>query len=247
MQDETFAVHSALIPSDPVTDYLSEAIHRLSLAPNLTNLYITGFAVISQSLFWPEQPNEIPPTWANLEWLEVDFDMKTPDGDWYFLPGPEGDDDDVGGEEEEDEDDRDEDELEEWEIAERREQDAAREVGELPVKPIRNIPDAEKLYPFFRAVAQAAARMPKLRYLCVKTTFSNPTRTYCEMWLVGPGLQCWHDAKVVGEGQMVEDVRKRWRLYWNVIGLELDEECLSIWKEGEARKGRELAVHVLSR
>ncbi|KAF2261301.1 hypothetical protein CC78DRAFT_546785 [Lojkania enalia] len=252
-QDETFPIPSALLPSNTPTDHLSDAIRDLSLAPNLTKLYVTGFSVVSKSLFWPSNTEEPIPVRPNLEWLEVEFDNKTPDGDWYYLPGSirnaeisDEEDEDDDEEEEEEEAEIPEEEMMDEELEEHRRRLAAREIGEFPSRPIRGIPDKAKLYPFFRAVAKAAVHMPKLRYLAVKMRFADPMRTFCEMLFLGPGTVSWLDDRAMGEGQTVMDVRKTWRLYWNVVGLEPDEKCFEIWKDAQKRRGVDLRTHVLS-
>lgn len=250
--NEDFPIDNILLPDEPSEDHLSTAIHRLSQAPNLTTLRVPGFALISPSLFYPAHPNiNHSLEWPNLECLEVEFDMKTPSGEWYFLPTPHvpNDDEDTEGEddeEESDEEDEDDDDLQDWELAERREQAAMREVGEYPAKPTRNTPDPTKLYPLFRAVSKAAVCMPKLRYLRVATKFVDVNRRYCELWFNAPGITCWRDAQVANEQRSIEEVRRQWRLFWNVTGLKADDEILQIWRDGESRKGRDLTTYELS-
>ena len=254
-RNEDYPAPTALHASDPSTDHLSEALHQLSLAPCLKHFSITGFAVISQVLFWPKPGAEHVPTWPNLEVFQVQFDMKTPDGGWYYLHGgqprylkreiqtADGEDDEneeAAAEEEdlhEDEDEFSEHYLEEDAIA------AREKLGESPYNPTRNIPDTTKLVPLFRALAQAAGRMPKLRLLMVAPISTQPRRIGCEVFFAAPGVFGIHDKRVTKETRRREEMKGTYRLV--CIGSAADETCLDIWREEEAKMGRELHVYIL--
>ena len=75
---------SALLPSYPTIDHLSLALHGLSQGANLTHLTLCGDCVISGDLFWPES-QRTRPSWPNMLEFNVQFNMTTPDGGWYFI------------------------------------------------------------------------------------------------------------------------------------------------------------------
>ena len=247
-RNEDYPAPIALHASEPSTDHLSEAIHQLSLAPTLKYFFLSGFSVISDALFWPKSAAEAnPPTWPNLEVFIVEFDMKTPDGDWYYLRGGQPSYLNRDNLVVTSLDDEDHDELDDIDKFSDRylEEDAIEArvaVGESPYNPTRNIPDTGKLVPFFKAVARAAAQMPKLRVLTVKTV-SEPRRIGCEVAFAAPGVFCQHDERFTREAEDMEELKDKCRLFCR--GSAADETCLNIWREGEARKGRELHVHVL--
>lgn len=66
-------------------DPLSSAIRVFS--QGLTELSLRIIA--DSTLFWPQSPAEIEPSWPNLKHLFVEFHPSTPRGSWYFA-GPRG-------------------------------------------------------------------------------------------------------------------------------------------------------------
>ncbi|KAL8965841.1 MAG: hypothetical protein Q9183_003664 [Haloplaca sp. 2 TL-2023] len=81
-----FSPSSILLSSEPSVDHLSIALHTLSLSQNLTSLCLEP-VVISPSIYWPSGLAN-PPTWPNLRRYSIEFQMTTPDGQWYFVRDP---------------------------------------------------------------------------------------------------------------------------------------------------------------
>ncbi|KAF2086618.1 hypothetical protein K490DRAFT_66401 [Saccharata proteae CBS 121410] len=69
------------------TDPLSRALHRVF--QNLTSLQLLGCHIISPELFWPSDAESTHPSWPNLRSFSVQFDPRTPHGDWYFMRDPD--------------------------------------------------------------------------------------------------------------------------------------------------------------
>jgi hypothetical protein len=70
-----------------MTDHLGAAMCDLSLGQKLKKIYVEGYAAASSLLFRAMNNNVRLLVWANLDCVEVEFDMKTPEGTWYFMPG----------------------------------------------------------------------------------------------------------------------------------------------------------------
>ena len=148
---------------DHTCDPLSTAlIHTFSQSPNLTSLDLTG--VFDSSLFWPcpyQSPNTAVPSWPNLKYLTVIFELTTPSGHGYFSD-PSGS-STLAAEDDDSEDSSvsDEDSFDELDA-----EGAARLSGETPVNIFRTVPHSSHLnlsHPCLRKRLKTHTLPPDLR------------------------------------------------------------------------------------
>ncbi|MCJ1469430.1 hypothetical protein MMC07_008063 [Pseudocyphellaria aurata] len=90
-EDQIVDPPSALMDSEPSTDHLSQALHALSLSPNLVHLSLGGNVVLSPCFFWPQEPTATAtaPLWPHLQDLQIDLNRTTPDGTWLYVHDPD--------------------------------------------------------------------------------------------------------------------------------------------------------------
>ena len=231
----------------PTTDHLSLAIHQLSRTETLTHLELWNHIVISPSLFWPEHQAE-PPSWPNLVSVKVQFNMSTADGDWYFMRrdflnvdsedcSAEVDSDDYEGYHDfqhSGSDDPDVDENLTIQYADPDKPDTykgyklAFAIGDRPLRQFRSRADPDKLDPLFKAVAQAAAHMPRLQRMTLVTKVEGSkyftfTMTYLA---VGERTDRWP-----GSTMNVEMPRLIWEI--GSSQYEPEESTLQIWRRAK--------------
>ena len=215
---------SALLPSLPLIDHLSVAIHALSQSEHLTHLDLGGNIVISPSLFWPDiQPKR--PSWPHLVWVKVVFSMTTADGSWYFTrdnnASDESDDDDDDDATMTDTSSTDSSEADDYETTTYQDPDpntpdtyneknVALATGEKPHRHFRSKADRHKLNPLYEAAAHAAAQMPRLQRMTLKTEVKGGRMCTFAMTYFAPG------ERAAGRGAGSRDVEKP-RLEW-VVG-----------------------------
>ena len=231
------------MPCFPTTDHLSLAIHALSQSENLTHLELGDHIVISPSLFWPDDRATKFPSWPNLVWVKVVFSMTTSDGDWYFTH-----DDNANVESDaDDDDDAAESDLSSSEASEADddhnitiEQNAdpdtpdtynqkkvALATGEEPYRHFRSKAQPDKLNPLFAAAAKAAAQMPRLQRMTLKTEVKAARMFNFVMTYFAPGER-------TGRGAGSRNVQTS-RLDWVVgpSGYEPQESILKIWRQAK--------------
>ena len=221
---------SALLPSFPTTDHLSLAIHSLSQSEKLTHLDLDGGFVISPSLFWPDTQTK-PPSWPNLVSVIVVFSMNAANGDWYFTQddnasvssedndGIETDDSSSEADETTTEQNPDPNTPDTY-----NERNVAIAVGDEPSRLFRWRADPDKLNPLFEAAAQAAAKMPRLQRMTLRTQV-RPRRWFTfAMRYYAPGERT---SEVAGARDF--DMP---RLVWSIgpSGYEPVESILDIWR-----------------
>ncbi len=228
---------SALIPSGPTNDRLSLALHIISLSENLTHLDLGDDIVISPSLFWPDNQTK-QPSWPNLVSVKVIFSMNTADGDWYFTR-----DESVNLESDDDDDDAESltstsDGSEPDDTATMQNPDpdtpdtynekkVALAIGQAPYNHFRSRADPDKLNPLFKAAAQAAAHMPRLQRMILKTEVKALRRFIFAMTYLAPGERTGR-----GDGSRNVDMP---RLDWliGLSGYEPEESILEMWKQAK--------------
>lgn len=220
---------SALLPSSLSTDHLSCALHTLSQSPKLTSLKLGGSIVVSPELYWPAD-SSTPPSWPNLRYFHVTFDMTTPDGDWYFIRDPTKlDDDDYSDEVEDEADSSSESDtsIDSWDFLipdsfnERKED---RAVGDFPVRMFRTLPSDSRINPLLLAMARAAGHMPQLQSMSLVSKLHSFDGAWFEIYYHAPGQRSNLDSEP-------GDLEKA-RLYWSVGKWRPDEEVLRIWRAG---------------
>ncbi len=227
---------SAIMPSFPTTDHLSLAIHAISQSENLTHLDLGNHIVISPSLFWPDTQTK-QPSWPNLVWVEVQFSMNTADGDWYFTR------DDNADVESEDDDDAESDTAsfdgsgaDDTTTKQNPDPDTpdtynekkvALAIGDEPYREFRSRADPGKLNPLFEAAAQAAAQMPRLQRMTLKTEVRAYRRFTFAMTYFAPS-----ERTDGGAGSRNVGIP---RLDWVIgqSGYEPEESTLKIWRQAK--------------
>lgn len=224
-------LHSALAPFSSSHDDLSLALHKYSQSPILIDFTLEGPIVISPTLFWPSDP-PITPVWPSITNFHVDFNLNTPNGEWYFIRDPENndesDEDEDDDEQEESSDDSDDDSVLSYDslvpdtFNARKE---ARATGDLPARCFRTKPDSEKINPLLVAMARAAGQMPKLERMSLTARLICAEKSYFELDYLAPGVEMLYVEKI-------GDVKKP-RLYWHVGKWRPDEEVLRLWREGK--------------
>ena len=224
---------SALSPSVPKTDHLSLVIHTMSLSERVTHLDLGDHIVISPSLFWPDTQSK-QPSWPNLVFVKVDFSMNTADGEWYFVRDP-----DTSGESDDDDDaitdtsSADGSELTTYQDPDPdvpdtyNEKKVALAIGAEPICHFRSKADPDKLDPLFKAAAQAAAQMPRLQRMTLRTEVKAFRNYVFSMNYFAPGERA-------GRGAGSRNVDKP-RLDWVIgpSGYEPTESILEIWREAK--------------
>ena len=230
----------------PSFDPLSLALHDLSLAENLTTLTLNGENAISEMLFWPQRPIKRP-VWPQLLDLDINFNMTTTEGEWYFVSG---DSEDAQAESIEEsptsdrsgatdasssESDLNDDSDFPDDYNEAREQ---RIVGDRPSSIFRTKADATKVNPLFAAAAHAAANMPRLQRMTLETQVRaiNPFMFQFDFFAPGQETRFGHGSQDVG-----------WpRLLWTVgpSGYVPEESTIEIWRQAKGKNG-EIVSRVL--
>lgn len=224
---------SALMPSFPTTDHLSLAIHAISQSENLTHLDLGDHIVISPSLFWPDIQTK-QPSWPNLVSVKVVFSMNTADGDWYFTR-----DDNMNVASDDDgDDDAESDDFEADDTTTKQNPDpdipdiynekkVALAIGEEPYRHFRGRADPGKLNPLFEAAAQAAAQMPRLQRMTLKTEVKASRMFTFAMTYFAPGERTGR-----GAGSRNVDMP---RLDWVIgsCGYEPEDSILEIWRQAK--------------
>lgn len=227
---------SALMPSFPTTDHLSLAIHAISQSENLTHLDLGENIVISPSLFWPDTQTK-QPSWPNLVSVKVVFSMNTADGEWYFTRDgyvniESADDDDA----ESDTSNSDGSQADDTTTKQNPDPDTpdtynekkvALAIGEKPYRHFRVRADPGKLNPLFEAAAQAAAQMPRLQRMTLKTEVKASRMFTFAMTYFAPGERTGR-----GAGSRNVDMP---RLDWVIgrSGYEPEESILEIWRQAK--------------
>ncbi|KAI4117730.1 MAG: hypothetical protein LQ338_007500 [Usnochroma carphineum] len=230
--NQYFSPPSALLPSEPSIDHLSRALHTLSQSVSLTSLTLNPI-VISPDLYWPTNPSK-PPVWPNIRHYHVEFDMTTPDGDWYFIRDPskpveddEGanDSDDHNNAQDESDTDSDTASSDSWRPDTFNERLEARAVGDYPIRAFRTLPSDSHINPLALAMARAAAQMPQLQSMSLTSSMRDPD---------GAGFELFFHAgsHVSNLDSEPEDANKA-RLYWVVGSWRPEEEVLKVWREGK--------------
>ena len=233
-----FTPESVIYPEDPSIDHLSCALHSLSLATNLRSLKLDNI-VISPDLFWPTSPNTspIPTEWPNLHTFAVIFQMTSPSGQWYFIRDPsrppdadefsgESDDPDVPWSDDSDSDSNPDspapsDPLRPDTYHPIRE---ARLASDYPIRSFRTFPDDALINPLLLAMARAAACMPKLQVMELRSTLRGPCDEFFRVYYYAAGCV---------DPMYLEDDKERDRLLWYVNAWRPDEEVLEAWREGK--------------
>ncbi|KAL8779260.1 MAG: hypothetical protein Q9213_007032 [Squamulea squamosa] len=239
-RNQYFAPPSALLSSLPAIDHLSRALHALAQSVNLTYLRL-GPIVISPDLYWPAVPSTATPMWPNLREFKVEFHMTTPDGEWYFIRDPtkpidedEGAYDSDRFHQSETESDTESDYPSDnsfWAPASENsfqpdrfnKRKEARAVGEYPFRTFRTLPSDALINPLLLAMARAAAHMPKLQDMSLKSTLDDPNAAGFAVYFNAAG----HPSSLRSQpGDLA-----RARLYWVVGSWRPENGVLKIWSE----------------
>ena len=245
---------SALLPSFPTTDHLSLAIHAISQSEHLTHLDLSQNIVISPSLFWPETQTKRP-SWPNLVWVKVIFSMTTAEGGWYFTR------DNSVNDSSDDDDDDDNDTSSADDSSSEADNDTntttiyqdpdpstpdtynskkiALAIGESPHCHFRRKADPDKLNPLFAAAAQAAAQMPRLQRMTLKTEVRASRMFTFSMTYFAPGERAGRSA---GGSSNVDVPRLEWVV--GPSGYVPSEAILDVWRRA---KGEGIAQSVAER
>lgn len=260
--NQHFKLSSALLPSDPLTDHLSLALHALSLSPNLTHLTLAGNIVLSPCFFWPQGPTTTTtPFWPHLQKLDVRLNITTPTGNWLYMRDPEDDDD------EEDEEDNDPlivpDLLSMWQEYETgsmhsNDSEVPRMFrgylqshldGSKPEHYFRKKVDAKQLNPMLVAMARATRHMPVIRSLALQ--IYSPSSSEVDVWFLARGerpdvsVQFYDDDAEGEEERMVARMKKRWLV---IIGNEskwsVPEDLLEAWRYVGAEDDDDVLVKI---
>ena len=217
---------------DYTCDPLSTAlIHTFSQSPNLTSLDLTG--VFDSSLFWPcpyQSPNTAVPSWPNLKYLTVTFELTTPSGHGYFSD-PSGS-STLAAEDDDSEDSSvsDEDPFDELDA-----EGAARLSGETPVNIFRTVPNSFHLNPLILAFAKGSRHIPSLLTSALTTRpVQGPDRHFQFE------ISCYAPDQMAYYGDEGIDDQKFRRLYFEVgtwrpngeVLKELRELGRSRWRDG---------------
>ena len=235
--NQDFNPASVLMPSSTTTDQLSLAIHAISQFEHLTHLELAQRIVISPLLFWPDTQIK-PPYWPNLVSVEIAFSMNTADGGWYFTrennanDKSHDDDDDAST----DTSSADGSEADDDSTTTNQDPDipdtynatkVAFAIGEEPYSHFRTKADPDKLDPLFEAAARAAAQMPRLRRMWLKTYVYPPGMFDFAMAYLAPG-------EMISQGPGSGDVDVP-RLEWVVgaSGYEPAESILELWRRAK--------------
>ncbi|KAF4471848.1 hypothetical protein FALBO_1236 [Fusarium albosuccineum] len=163
--------------SDPVGSAMREATCGLKY---LTDLAISG--CLDHSLLWPGPGSPLPqPFWQNMERLDIQFDMTTPSGSWYFRARTPAEHIDVpasigpdtllppgyGHSEEEDA-------MAALQYSESENQ--RRSGGSMCL--FRWVPDEGTIVPLIEAFGRACAQIPSLRISSLTTTIQVPLQIH---------------------------------------------------------------------
>ena len=225
-------------PTPPSIDHLSLALHNLSLAEHLTNLTLGGGIVISEAFFWPEEPDH-PPFWPQLLNLEVEFNMTTAEGGWFFI---RCDEEEESEEEEQEEnvpygwgsDNSASDSSSQSEMSDNsdipdayHEKREERAVGDFPGRLFRDKADATKLNPFFAGAARAATQMPRLQRMTLVSKVQANNKFSFRMSFFAPGQKMYS-----GPGARDVDMA---RLVWAMgsSGYTPEESTVDIWRQAQ--------------
>tara|TARA_R110002003_G_scaffold45_20_gene3655 strand:- start:14001 stop:15425 length:1425 start_codon:yes stop_codon:yes gene_type:complete len=141
----------SIVPMDFSFDPFSAALRMFS--QNLTTLTLN--AHLDSTLFWPspDEQDALNPSWPHLKSLDVEINMISPSGDWYFTgPRPA---------------DHEDDDAERGIIG-----DADREYDYTN---FRVHPDPQTFDPFLAAFAKAVAKMPVLEYFMLTSELTEGT------------------------------------------------------------------------
>lgn len=232
-----FSAPSALLPETPPVDHLSRALHKFSQTPNLTSFKIYPI-VTSPDLYWPEDP-ATSPSWPNLREFDVEFNMVNPNGDWYFLPDPmrspdsdqSDNSDDLNTPSDEENSDDDDISLDFYESSSDsfrpdpyNEREEARAIGNYPFRLFRTLPSDALMNPLLRAMARAAAHMPKLQIMSLQSTTRDPNAAGFSIYFYAAGQR----SKLKTQSGDPDKPR----LFWHVGAWRPDDEVLKIWREG---------------
>lgn len=219
---------------DPLSSALREATSSWEA---MRRLSITG--TIDESLFWPSPALPIvDPFWQGLKCLDIQFDMTTPIGGWYFraptdveIPPPTGPPSNTkmppGYDNSEEED-----------VMAARQfstSDNVRLSG-YPAKIFRSVPDETRLVPLIRAFGQACSQIPGLRVAALRTLIPMPVYVHqgrqvhaqgiWGVWILAPGSLPLESRQQV-DPMMFQDVQKR-RLFWDVKDWRPDEDLRAL-------------------
>ncbi|KAL8933990.1 MAG: hypothetical protein Q9211_005469, partial [Gyalolechia sp. 1 TL-2023] len=229
--NQYFSLPSALLPSAPSTDRLSRAIHTVSLSSNLTCITLDSL-VISPDLYWPTD-SPTPPMWPHLRHFHVSFNMTAPDGTWYFQRDPERPEGDEGDEdaeaESESESDTDSDPGSYDSFCpdtfhKRRE---ARAIGDYPIRNFRTLPSDAHINPLLLAMARAAAHMPHLEGMTLKSSMRNPDPDGAD-FEIG-----FYSVANRGRFPFEPPCEEKARVDWFVGSWRPDDEVLQAWRAGK--------------
>ncbi|KAF8461618.1 hypothetical protein BDZ91DRAFT_736675 [Kalaharituber pfeilii] len=205
----------------PTADPLSRALHALTTrCPLLKNFSLTCEVVLSPEIFWPthdimNSDDNAPesPIWPCMEEYQLNMNMMTPAGGWYYLPdlNPGNyDDDDY------------------W-------VDSSDSEPEERCRPFRTRLDPAEFRPLLRAMSRAVRRMPKLRRFFFELNRLD-SKSFVEINGLGVGqpggLTEWQE-----DGMSV----RRWHVYfgsetgWGATDVEGDVEAM--WKDWVGHAG----------
>ncbi|PVH73243.1 hypothetical protein DL98DRAFT_659563 [Cadophora sp. DSE1049] len=185
-----FSPPTAYHDSSPSIDLLGEALHLVSLAPNLIRFNLSGHFVISPEVFWPRNLDFNKPLWSKLKEYHVTYSPCNPNGGWYFTRRPgltQADDVTFSREDVSPEDSETESELGDSPGQDNRSDQSADEQsdgstssteftheiyypireridrGDIPERGFRGWPNNEAIMPLMKAVAKAVKFMPVLK------------------------------------------------------------------------------------
>lgn len=239
--NHNFITITALHPSSPSVDCLSETLYYLSQAPELKSFRLDGPIVVSPTLFWPTFVVATEPTWPILEQYHIKFNSCTPSGGWYFVrhPSKTAADDSWDSEYEsrraaqsESDTDSDSDASDDsaiWDTYH-----PIREAitqGNIPIRRFRDYPNDEEILPLLEAMAKAAARMPALQVMSLTGIIDGSPDGLFEVAFIAASVPDIMD-------ELLEDA-SRPRLYWQTRDWRPPEELLELWRRIVPRMGPE--------
>jgi len=208
-------------------DELSLALNKFcQSSPEMREIYLEGPISVSLDLFCPSTS---PDTWLKLETFMVDFNINTPDGEWYFDRNPnpfnhEGsaseDDEDDEGLESSLEDDSDSSDYGRSEYDSFNRNVYERQIGNRPVSLFRTYPATDKIFPLLKAFATAITCMPVLKRACLEAVV--PPSTEFEVLLLASGKADYWDHKI--ENLAAEEARRSPRLYFQTGSWRGEED-----------------------
>ncbi|KAL0257642.1 hypothetical protein SLS55_006805 [Diplodia seriata] len=221
---------------DAHQDSLSLALHRLTLFASLTTVRIVGGLPVAPELFWPphyDEPGTALPTWPSLQKLTISFSLVAPSGKWY-VAGPSSNNAPASSDEsasaDDEPDDSDDGDDDDDDNATRTSLVAS---GMHPTQSFRSDAVPALVNPLFLAIARAASRMPRLKYLeasaRLRAAKGNDNPALATVFAT-PGTRHYLDKR---HGGLQANLAKT-RVYVSAPGMDglLDSRVVWAWEKG---------------